>query len=219
MTWETIEQKHILRTPLYVALSIVLFVCLSSLRGGHPETLEQRCAARGGEWLHGSKEPICISREGLWYVFNTDVDDFIVEGDAGVSHDPQVLAADGEICGGVFADYPVEEMYDEKLAAVDFSSWPDATRYRTAINKDLRGGVNFAGSYVVASWGCPNFSGCEGYAVISGETGKIISFGDISYGHPRYLADSALLQIPKENSSTLFILDGQADALTECHPE
>jgi hypothetical protein len=46
-----------------------------------------------------------------------------------------------------------------------------ARRFRTVIREAMAGGVNFAGHYVVASWGCG--TGCIQFAVVDAITGEV----------------------------------------------
>lgn len=107
-----------------------------------------------------------------------------------------------------FADYPVKEIFKGKPARPRI-----LTRYqkefRTRIRESMDQGVNFAGHYVVATWGCG--TGCEQFAVTDAATGRVYDppmksvayhFGpDADHGPQKYSdmvntkPDSALLVI------------------------
>lgn len=66
------------------------------------------------------------------------------------------------------------EVYGGDPATVNFESNPDAKLFRTAITEQVAEGANFAGHYVVATWGCG--TNCIGYAVVDVKTGDIIEY-------------------------------------------
>jgi hypothetical protein len=80
-------------------------------------------------------------------------------------------------------------------AMVDFSTNEAAAHHRTAITKDIADGVNFAGKYVVSTWGCGD--GCKGLAVINAESGKILSYG-LESSKFTFTATSGLLNAGRE---------------------
>ena len=63
---------------------------------------------------------------------------------------------------------PVEKA---RVRAIDFKSSPDARSFRTRLSEAIRGGVNFAGHYVVAGWGCG--TGCISGAIIDARNGRV----------------------------------------------
>jgi hypothetical protein len=66
------------------------------------------------------------------------------------------------------------EEYAGNPATVNFESNPDAKLFRTAITEQVAEGANFAGHYVVSTWGCG--TNCIGYAVVDVKTGDIIEY-------------------------------------------
>jgi hypothetical protein len=71
-----------------------------------------------------------------------------------------------------FADYAVK-VESVKAKTIDFSKSPAAARtFRTRLSDALKDNVNFAGSYVLAAWGCG--TGCRDGAVIDGKTGRVV---------------------------------------------
>ncbi len=231
MTWETIEKKRFPAAPFYLALAFVLLASFAFFRGGTIISPQQLCEERGGEWLHESVKPTCITADGQWLNFDEKQHDFVL---ANGTPAPFVASATIESTGeenmacpgGSFTDHPATGSSPDPSSSrrgelslrttADFSTWPDAKQYRSAINKDLERGINFAGHYVVSSWGCPQFTDCEGYAVIDAQNGKILSFGQTSYGRPRYLPDSRLLETELENGSKTYLINEDTKTLEQC---
>lgn len=55
--------------------------------------------------------------------------------------------------------------------AINFRQSPEARTFRTRLSEALRGGVNFAGHYIVAGWGCG--TGCISGAIIDARSGSV----------------------------------------------
>lgn len=93
----------------------------------------------------------------------------------------------------------------ERAKSIDFKKNPDARSFRTRLSEALRGGVNFAGHYVVAGWGCG--TGCISGAIIDARTGNVfwpepfnafgVLFNNGNYADPpvEYKKNSRLLII------------------------
>ena len=58
-----------------------------------------------------------------------------------------------------------------RAKAIDFKKNPDARSFRTRLSEALHRGVNFAGHYAVAGWGCG--TGCISGAIIDARTGNV----------------------------------------------
>jgi hypothetical protein len=69
-----------------------------------------------------------------------------------------------------FAAFPAT-VERARVKAIDFKKNPDARTFRTRLSEALRRGVNFAGHYVVAGWGCG--TGCISGAIIDARTGNV----------------------------------------------
>jgi hypothetical protein len=100
-----------------------------------------------------------------------------------------------------------------KAKSIDFKRNPDARKFRTRLSEALRRGVNFAGHYVVAGWGCG--TGCISGAIIDARTGNVFwpeQFNALSvwYGESEY-ADKPVDY--RKNSRLLMItgVPGQKD--------
>ena len=69
-----------------------------------------------------------------------------------------------------FAAFPAT-VEKARAKAIDFKKNPDARSFRTRLSEALHRGVNFAGHYVVAGWGCG--TGCISGAIIDARTGNV----------------------------------------------
>jgi hypothetical protein len=112
-----------------------------------------------------------------------------------------------------FAEYPIpsNEIYRDAPEAPDPSTNPMARRYRTAIEQGVRKGVNFAGHYVLVSWGCG--TSCQQSAVVDAITGRVYPGPESSYGYA-FKTDSRLL-ITNPPDPGRIIDSGAAAARTE----
>ena len=68
-----------------------------------------------------------------------------------------------------FTDYPVSESFTGKTAPLVLSR--DARTYRTRLNEAARQKPNFAGHFIVATWGCG--TECIMGAIIDAGTGRV----------------------------------------------
>lgn len=70
-------------------------------------------------------------------------------------------------------EYPVTDTQDlhGRAAAVDLRSDPTAREFRTRIGAALEKGPNFAGHFVIATWGCGTM--CLAGAVVDSRTGRV----------------------------------------------
>lgn len=92
-----------------------------------------------------------------------------------------------------------------KANSIDFKKNAEARTFRTRLSEALKGGVNFAGHFVVAGWGCG--TGCISGAIIDGRTGNVfwpeqfnafgVFYSDGNYADPpvEYKKNSRLLII------------------------
>jgi len=79
------------------------------------------------------------------------------------------------ICDKVIdSEYLPVKKYEGKPAKVDFSSLPAAREYRTEITEQASDGINYAGHYTVAKWGCG--TNCIGFAIIDAINGKVVYY-------------------------------------------
>lgn len=72
-----------------------------------------------------------------------------------------------------FSDYPAGRLYRGRMAPLVVSSSPTARAYRTRTREAMAEGVNFAGHYVVATWGCG--TECMGGHIVDARTGRAVA--------------------------------------------
>jgi hypothetical protein len=82
-----------------------------------------------------------------------------------------------------FEQFPVAEVFRSKVHAPVLKT-RIAHMYRSQIRWAMKDGVNFAGHYVVARWGCG--TGCAQFVIVDAITGNVIEppFPNISFHHP-----------------------------------
>ena len=80
------------------------------------------------------------------------------------------LAVSGQGPVPKFSRYPVK-VQKARVTKIDFKKNPDARSMRTRLSEGLRGGVNFAGHYVLVGWGCG--TGCISGAIIDAASGMV----------------------------------------------
>jgi len=94
-----------------------------------------------------------------------------------------------------------------RVRAIDFKASPDARSFRTRLSDAIKSGVNFAGHYVVAGWGCG--TGCISGAIIDARNGRVywpIQFNAMSTWYDGN--DYVDKPIEYRNNSRLLILRG-----------
>lgn len=112
---------------------------------------------------------------------------------------PTILVKDG--FSKTFADFLVSDNTKPPLSAPDFNSHYLGKRYRTMIRLGCEEGINFAGKYTLATWGCG--SNCIESAIIDRRTGRIFS-GPTSAGFMKYQPDSKLIICCPTDSSGYY---------------
>ena len=70
-----------------------------------------------------------------------------------------------------FSAYPAT-VETARAKSINFKNDAAARTMRTRLKEALAGGVNFAGHYIVAGWGCG--TGCISGAIIDGRTGTVL---------------------------------------------
>lgn len=124
------------------------------------ETAEQR--QRWRKMLGGEHVPVaCREMDEV-----TPSDDFpcLQERCAGETIAPAIMLPD-------FKDFPTPKTYTGKVTPPDVVSQPKARMFRTMLRENVKQGVNFAGRYVFASWGCG--SGCTDSGIVDAETAQV----------------------------------------------
>lgn len=105
-------------------------------------------------------------------------------------------------CNPAFSDYPIEgDVYTGTIAEVDFETYPEANTYQTRIREGVEEGVDIAGHYAIASWGCG--TSCQGSAIVDVQDGSILPIPLVSSFDIQYSPTSTLLIVnPQENIPT-----------------
>ena len=70
-----------------------------------------------------------------------------------------------------FNNYQISKVLIGKPAKVDIKSHPHAHKFRTMLRQGVENGVNFAGHYIIATWGCG--TSCLELGIIDAHTGKV----------------------------------------------
>jgi len=70
-----------------------------------------------------------------------------------------------------FDDYPVKKISKDKIMVVDLKSHPKAGFFRSHLSEVKGRSANFAGHYVVVTWGCG--TSCQTVALVEVKSGKI----------------------------------------------
>jgi len=105
-----------------------------------------------------------------------------------------------------FSEYPVR-VEKPRITKIDFNKDPDARTYRTRLSEALRQGVNFAGHFVVAGWGCG--TGCTNAAVIDTFTGKVLWPEQFFNVDATYGDGYSQVQLDFKKNSRLLIIHGR----------
>ena len=105
-----------------------------------------------------------------------------------------------------FSQYPAK-VEKARAKAVDFRHSRGARAFRTRLTDGLRGGVNFAGHYVVVGWGCG--TGCISGGIVDARNGRVYfpnAFHDIGvwYDDNGYTAEPVKFR----KNSRLFVISG-----------
>lgn len=105
-----------------------------------------------------------------------------------------------------FEGYAVRENYKGKVASVKLTS-SSARMYRTMLRQNAKQGVNFAGQFILATWGCG--SDCHSFAIIDAKTGAVYFSPLISFVGGQRFQEEDRLQFRR--NSRLLIVAGAKD--------
>ncbi len=98
-----------------------------------------------------------------------------------------------------FSNFKVK-VYKGRQADPDFKTDPPAYKFRTQIKNQCKSqGINFAGHFTIAHWGCG--SSCEEIAVIDRINGKIF------YSNLIKLSKSAFFSFKCEANSKMIVMN------------
>lgn len=93
-----------------------------------------------------------------------------------------------------FESYSISQRYTGRVARVNLRSHPDAKLFRTRLREAAKNKPNFAGHYILATWGCG--ASCNTVALIDAKTGNV-------YFAPFYVSASSDFRL----DSRLFMLN------------
>ena len=106
-----------------------------------------------------------------------------------------------------FEDYLIREDFRGKIAPVKLIA-SAARMYRTMLRGSAKQGVNFAGHYIIATWGCG--SDCHSFAIIDAKTGNVYFSDLISFVGGQLYQEEDRLQFRK-NSRLLIVAGAKND--------
>ena len=102
-----------------------------------------------------------------------------------------------------FEDFSVSGKFKSKPAPVNLRSHPIARKYRTMLRSAVEHGVNFAGHYTVAKWGCG--TQCQYVAIIDARNGNVyFAPFNTSYGISFRLNSRLLITEPPGELDKVF---------------
>jgi hypothetical protein len=229
MTWEMPDKTWKRFLSPTILLGVTAFVLLFKFfSGGEPTqaSYKSSCNEQGGEWLLNAVRPTCVFPGGRLVVLDEAQD-----APAAAPNPPvgRVVATD-DTPGGpetscilgdwiTFNDELSAETYTGRPHRPDFSTYPEAAKYRTAITKDVARGVNVAGAYVLSAWGQPkNAAGQSlmGFAIVDARDGKIMQYGlsGLEVTNIDFRKNSRLVRV--ESTVGQFPLLISAGAVTQC---
>lgn len=96
-----------------------------------------------------------------------------------------------------FEDFLVESFFEGSSVNVNFESHENAKKFKTAIANGARDGLNFAGKYVLISWGCGTM--CQTIAIVDADNGNIYFAPFSSSLGVEFKKDSSLLIVNPPN--------------------
>ena len=105
-----------------------------------------------------------------------------------------------------FSAYPAH-IEPATARQINVASHPKAKTFRTNLKESLASGVNFAGHFILATWGCG--TGCGQCALIDGKTGNVFfppQLAGTTLGYGELSEKAEMLEHKKD--STLLILYG-----------
>lgn len=96
------------------------------------------------------------------------------------------------------------DVYDGPVSSPNLSSHSEAGTYRTRLREAARGTVNFAGHYILVSWGCGTT--CVAGAVLDARNGNVffLPFSICCWGN----VDEGFRPIEFRKNSTLLVFAG-----------
>lgn len=100
-----------------------------------------------------------------------------------------------------FRDYPVAGRHSGKIPSLDFSTCKYGKRYITMTKRGVEQGVQFAGYYAFAWWGCG--APCQMCAIVDLRTGNVYA-GPLASGGYEFKVDSRILVVNPPDSNGYY---------------
>ena len=136
------------------------------------------CEAQNGAWIYNSDIPLCMTADRGLLVYDRAAGEFVA------SADQDEVQSDRN--DEAYSNTPVSGSVTEP----DFSTYPNAIKYKTAITKDFKQGPNFAQFYVASTWGCgTKRNSCVGNAIVDIRDGRILMYGTQTQSTPEFDLD------------------------------
>jgi hypothetical protein len=91
----------------------------------------------------------------------------------------------------------------KRVITVDLKSHKDARMFRTNLRNAAKGGVNFAGHYVLTGWGCG--TNCSQWAIIDARNGRVYfpkQFAGVGFGFCELPENAMPKDAPKEDDDS-----------------
>ena len=108
-----------------------------------------------------------------------------------------------------FSDYPVSRIYSNEPAKLNLASNKNASAFKTRLKEGLQDGMNFAGSYVIVTWGCG--TECMSGAMVDVSTGSVIDLPEVGL-EQGFQKDSSLYVVnPNPDEPAINPETGKAD--------
>lgn len=127
-----------------------------------------------------------------YYSGGMDIGDVVNRSETRIPEDPNGKSTAKDVGCGALEETEEIVYYTGTPAPVRYESFKGAEEFRGAIEQSIKQkGVNFAGKYHVAEWGCG--TACQNLAVINAETGNIVAFGLLSSLGSEYTQDKSYL--------------------------
>lgn len=126
-------------------------------------------------------------------------------GEEGGPYSPERLPA--------FAEFPVAEIYQGRVAPIDLDSHPNAREFRTVLQNGVQAGPNFAGHYILVTWEFG--TGNQLVAIVDAMTGRVHFAPFITVAGSQYRVESNLfIANPPEEIAAVYAGNRPDDVTT-----
>jgi len=104
-----------------------------------------------------------------------------------------------------------------RAKSINFKRNAGARSFRTRLSAAWKGGVNFAGHYIIAGWGCG--TGCTNAAVIDTRTGSVTWPYQLANVDATYGSEYSEVQLDFRKDSRLLIIHGRPGTISDDGPQ